>query len=349
LIVKENVTMSAKRASVVLVSLMVALAVAACSAATPAPSPEPTQPPAQAPTAAPTQAASATPAGVTPAGVTPAGQTVFTMGDIGSDPAVIIDGTQPIADYIAKKLGKFGITKGQVKVAKDADEMTRWLKDGQVDLYFDSVYPAALISDASGAKPFIRRWKGGVEEYHTVIFAAKSSGITQVDQLNGHVIGFDNEYSTSGYVLPLAYLTEAGLTLVQKQSFSDTVGADEVGYTFSQADQNTIQWVVSGKLAAAATDNVTYDKLPDDVKSQLVIVAETEALPRQVGVIRPGIPDDLKNALVQVLINAGSDPDAAAALKSFQGTTKFDEFPQGIDQALTRIHQLEDIVKSAKK
>ena len=331
--------MSAKRASVVLLSLMVALAVAACSAATPTPSPEPTHLPTQAPTAAPIQAATAT----------PAGQTTLTMGDIGSDPAVIIDGTQPIADYIASKLGKFGITKGQVKVAKDADEMTQWLKDGKVDLYFDSVYPAALISDASGAKPFIRRWKGGVEQYHTVIFAAKSSGITQVDQLNGHVIGFDNEYSTSGYVLPLAYLTEAGLTLVQKQSVTDTVGADEVGYTFSQADQNTIQWVVSGKLAAAATDNVTYDKLPDDVKSQLVIVAETEALPRQVGIIRPGIPDDLKNALVQVLVNAGTDPDAAAALKSFQGTTKFDEFPQGIEQALTRIHQLEDIVKSAKK
>ena len=331
--------MSAKRVSVLALSLMVALAVAACSAATPAPSSEPTQPPTAAPTSVPTQAATAT----------PAGQTVITMGDIGSDPAVIIDGTQPIADYIASKLGKYGITKGQVKIAKDADEMTQWLKDGQVDLYFDSVYPAALISDASGAKPFIRRWKGGVEQYHTVIFAAKSSGITQVDQLNGHVIGFDNEYSTSGYVLPLAYLTEAGLTLVQKQSVGDTVGADEVGYTFSQADQNTIQWVDSGKLAAAATDNVTYSKLPDDVKSQLVIVAETEALPRQVGVVRPGIPDDLKNALVQVLINAGQDPDAAAALKSFQGTTKFDEFPQGIDQALTRIHQLEDIVKNAKK
>ena len=329
--------MSAKRASVLVSALTVALAVAACSASTPAPSATPT------PAAAPTQAVTAA-----PASATPAGQTVFTMGDIGSDPAVIIDGTQPIADYIASKLSQYGITKGQVKIAKDADEMTQWLKSGQVDLYFDSVYPAALISDASGAKPFIRRWKGGVEQYHTVIFAAKSSGITKVSQLVGHDIGFDNDLSTSGYVLPLAYLTEAGLTLVEKQSITDTVGSNEVGYTFSQADQNTIEWVVSGKLAAAATDNVTYGNLPADTQSKLVIIAETESLPRQVGIIRPGIPDDLKNALVQVLINAGNDPKAAAALKSFQGTTKFDEFPQGIDQALTRIHQLEDIVKNAK-
>lgn len=331
--------MSGKRFSILLSAVWMALAVVGCSAPTPAATPAPTEATTQAATEAATPAATEK----------PAGQTVFTMGDIGSDPSVIIDGTQPIADYIASKLGKYGITKGQVKVAESADQMTQWLKDGTVDLYFDSVYPAALISDASGAKPFIRRWKGGVEEYHTVIFAAKSSGITKVEQLSGHVIGFDNDLSTSGYVLPLAYLTEAGLTLVEKKSVTDTVDKSEIGYTFSQADQNTIQWVVSGKLAAAATDNVTYAKLPDDIKSQLLIIAETEALPRQVGIIRPGISDDLKAGLVETLLGADKDDAGKAALKSFQSTSKFDEFPQGIDKALERVHQLQDIVNKAKK
>src|SRR5438105_229996 len=75
---------------------------------------------------------------------TPAGRAIV-LGDIGDDPAVIIQGTQPIADYLAAQLKDQGITHGEVRVAKDADEMAQFIKDGKVDLYFDSLYPAMLI------------------------------------------------------------------------------------------------------------------------------------------------------------------------------------------------------------
>jgi phosphonate transport system substrate-binding protein len=106
--------------------------------------------------------------------------------------------------------------------------------------------------------------------------------------------------------------------------------------------------VLSGRVAAAATDSTTYGELPADVKDKLVILAETEALPRQVGIARPGLDEKLKAALVEVLLHAHEDDAGKKALDSFQGTAKFDEFPQGIDKALERIDELVAIIDEAK-
>ena len=49
------------------------------------------------------------------------------LGDISDDPAEVIDGTQPLADYLASQLGDYGITEGQVRVASSTDEMASLL------------------------------------------------------------------------------------------------------------------------------------------------------------------------------------------------------------------------------
>ena len=270
------------------------------------------------------------------------------LGDIADDPAEVIEGMQPLADYLAVQLKDQGISEGQVKVAASAEEMEQLLKDGEVDLYFDSVYPAMLISDASGAQPILRRWRRGVGEYNTVIFTRKDSGITSVDELKGHLIALDNEFSTSGFVLPAAYLTEQGLTLVGKESYDEPAAADEVGFVFSHADENTLQWVLSGNVSAGATDNVHFEDYPKEAADQLVALAETESVPRQVVLVRPGMDEALLEAVNKALLEADESEDGKAALQNFDKTSQFDEFPQGIDAALKRMRELQEIVAGLK-
>lgn len=45
------------------------------------------------------------------------------LGDISDDPAEVIDGTQPIADYLAEHLKEYGISSGQVRVVSSISEM----------------------------------------------------------------------------------------------------------------------------------------------------------------------------------------------------------------------------------
>lgn len=289
-----------------------------------------------------TQTSPTTPA-ATPS-PTPQGRAIV-LGDISDDPGEVIEGTQPLANYLAKNLQEYGITEGQVHVATTSDEMVELLKSGAVDLYCDSVYPATLISDASGAQPILRRWRFGVEAYHSIIFTSKESGITSLAELPGHFIAFDNPLSTSGYVLPAVYLTERGVKLVGKSGHDQAVGADEVGFVFSYDDENTLQWLLSGMVAAGATDDYYYNvTFPADVREKLRVLAETEYVPRQVVVARPGLDPQLLAAIKQLLLAAHENEEGQAVLEPFQ-TLRFDEFPGGIETAQNRMRAMMEVVR----
>ena len=91
---------------------------------------------------------------------------VITLGDIDpTDPVKKINRFQPLADYMADGLADAGITKGEVIIAADTEEMSRLLQSGRVDLYFDSPFPALRVQQISGSRIVLRRWKEGNASY----------------------------------------------------------------------------------------------------------------------------------------------------------------------------------------
>ncbi len=273
----------------------------------------------------------------------PTGKAIV-IGDVTNQPAKKITRYQPLADYLAANLAAEGIGVGEVKVAPDVQTMAEFLKAGEVDIYFDSPYPAMIASNISGAKPILRRWKGGDAMYHTVIFAMKDSGIQTLMDLSGKMMAFDDVTSTSGFVLPYVHLKEAGLKLVEKSSPTDQVAADQVGYVFSKDDQNNIQWVISGKVDAAAVDHQSYLDIPEESRTAMTILAETEDVARHVVLVRPGLSPELVEALKKVMVNMDETEEGKAVLKTFEDTAQFDAFPT--DQDIARMQQLYEQVQN---
>lgn len=266
------------------------------------------------------------------------------IGDVTNQPAKKITRYQPLADYLAANLAQQGIGVGEVKVAPDVQTMGEFLKAGEVDIYFDSPYPAMLVSNQSGAKPILRRWKGGDALYHTVMFAMKDSGIQTLQDLSGRIVAFDDVSSTSGFVLPFVHMKEAGLKLVEKASPTDEVAADEVGYVFSQDDQNNIQWVISGKVDAAAVDHQSYLDIPEESREAMTILAQTEDVARHVVLIRPGLSPEIEEAIKKIMVDMDETEEGKAVLEKFEETAQFDAFPT--DQDIDRMQQLYEQVQN---
>lgn len=262
------------------------------------------------------------------------------IGEISGDPIEAVEEAQPLADYLAANLEDYGIVSGRVVVADDMDEMIALFEDGEVDLWFDSVFPATVVSDLTGAEIFIRRWKKGVEEYHTVIFTSADSGITSLADLPGHMIAFEEDFSTSGYMLPFTYLVQEGLTPAEKEDMDDRVDPDEVGYIFSDDNDNTVLWVFEGRVDVGAIENTDFEDLDPGLIDLFTVLAETEAMPRHVGVMRAELDSDLAEAITVLLQNAHEDENAQDALEAFSKTSQFDDFPEGIVSATTRMREL---------
>jgi phosphonate transport system substrate-binding protein len=275
-----------------------------------------------------------------------AGDTLV-VGDISDDPAETINGTQPLADYLAAQLAEFGLTAGQVKIAPDIETMSEWMRDGEVDLYFDSPYPALVISDQTGATPILRRFRFGVPEYHTVFFTQKDSDLASLADLWGQMVAFEGSFSTSGYMLPLSFLIENEMNPVEKSSREMSVAADEVGYVFSASDDSSVQWVISGLVPVGAVDNVTFSRLPEEAQAELKIIAATEDVPRQLVLVQPGMDADLVAAIRAELLAMDESEEGRAALEVFQ-TTEFAEFEEGAEAALARMRELYEMVQRAQ-
>ena len=271
--------------------------------------------------------------------------TTLILAGISEEPSKILRRFQPLADYLATQLQADGISIGEVKVAPDLDTMTMWMANGEVDLYFDSLYPAMVVADRSGGEPILRRWKDGIGEYHSIFFARADSGLTSLNDLQGNLIAFEEPLSTSSYMVPLAYLKELGFTVTHKEldSSSPTVAANEIGYLFSGEDQNTIQWVITGKVAAGVTDNGNYLELPEATREGMTILAETEALPRQVVMARPNMDKDLQEGLISILMDMDEEEAGQVVLEDFK-TARFDNFPEGLDVAMARMRQLYELI-----
>jgi len=265
---------------------------------------------------------------------------VIVVSDISDEPSKEINRLLPLADILAANLTGYGIGVGDVKIAPDMETMIKWMKAGEVDLYMDSPYPAMMISDGSGAEPLLRRWKSGVAEYKSVIFAFKESGLTSLNDLNGQMVAFEEPFSTSGYMMPLALLVEAGLNPVKKESPEAAVAADEVGYIFSGEDENSIQLILGGKVPVAVLDNVTFGELPEETRQQLVILAESEMVPRQVVMVRPNMEPELKEAISQILMGLDDSEEGQVILETLKKTDRFDPFPGGPEAAFDRMREL---------
>lgn len=105
-----------------------------------------------------------------------------------------------------------------------------------------------------------------------------------------------------------------------------------------------VQWVISGKVDAGATDIHTFEKIPSATRAQMTIIAETEKLPRNLVLVsnelEPELVEKLKNALLEIDQTASG----AEILDKFEKTVKFDEFPS--QQTIARMQQLYEQVQN---
>ena len=250
------------------------------------------------------------------------------VGRVTNNPRKDYSRFKQLADYLAARLSDQGITGSRIQFAKDDDMMAALLREGVVDLIPESVFPALTYADKAGAKLILREWRDGVASYHTVLFARKDSGITELTDLLGKTIAFEDPGSTSAYFVPRAELRAAGLELVELSGPDQKPPPQAVGYVFAGSENNIVAWVHRGLVDAGPFSNIDWsqdDDAPPELRKDLTIFHRSEPLPRSVVVVRGNLPAELELRIRQVLLTAAEDPEGRAALKAYKNVARYDE------------------------
>lgn len=269
--------------------------------------------------------------------VTTAHATSLIIGSISNEPAVETRLFAPLAHYLAKQLAPQDITKGEVVVAESIKEMVTLLKTKQVDVYLESPMSSLIVNHLAGSKMTLRRWKKGSAEYRSVIFVKEQSPIQNLAQLAGKRIGFKDAYSSTGYILPRIAMKQAGLQLMQLPDARAKVLEGSTGYVLNNDDENTMVWVLHGKIDAGAMGSTMLNEYAKGDRNKLRIIHETFSIPRHVVNLRNDFPDHLKQPLLKAFLDMDQNPEGKAILEAFEKTVRFDHLP---DETRERMQQI---------
>ena len=227
-----------------------------------------------------------------------------------------------------------------VVVAPTPAQMMKLLDEKRVDFYMESPYPTYLINRLGAAKLLLRRWKGGIGDYRSLIFANRDSGIARLDELRGKIIAFEDTHSTSGYFLPKLLLLKKGFSVIEKPSAGASVSSREIGYIFADTYKNIANLVLENKVAAGAFSNNDYGSLDDASKTSISILGESEAMPRHLVSVRKDFPEAATKRLKEILLGMQQDEAGQRILQQTDNTTKFDTLPGGEETVRRKLIEL---------
>lgn len=283
------------------------------------------------------------PGGGSPSAVGLSGR-ILTLGDVDPDtPTERVRRMQPLADHLAAGLTEHGISGGRVVIARNLREMAELMRDGKVDVYFDSAFPAVSVRRLAGSRIVLQGAILGVFEYAGVLVARKGEGIDGLEDLVGRVVAFEEPHSTTGFLLPFAAFAEKGLDLVERRYPRDRVDEDRVGYYFSGDEENSVALVLDGVVTAAALSTEDWNELPPEYRDELELISQTRTLPRQLVSVRSDLPEAVEAPLREELLALGG-----ARLEEDSGAWSWDFRPltPKAEAELARIESLAEEILS---
>lgn len=222
------------------------------------------------------------------------------------EPAVEKARVKKMTDWIG---GQIGITI-EVVVATDYTTAIVALKTGDADIARLGPFSYVLATTQTECEAIARsvKAKSGLDTYKAIIITREHSGINDLEDLRGKTFAFVDVASTSGYLIPMVMLLEAGV--IPEEDFTRIYFA---GY-------HDAVWtaVNNGDVDAGCTND--YRLLPaiDDNQlgtENLKIIAYSDPIPLSPIVIRSDMNAELK-AKIQDAFLAVPEELALEAWKS---------------------------------
>ncbi|MBI4843749.1 MAG: phosphate/phosphite/phosphonate ABC transporter substrate-binding protein [Nitrospirae bacterium] len=156
----------------------------------------------------------------------------------------------------------------------------------------------------------------GKSAYQGYIFVRKESRINSVATMKNSVIAFVDKATSAGYIFPIAYFRENGVTDINTY-FRE--------HFFSGSHDAAIYAVLNKEADVGCAKNTIFERLAAEdpsVKNDLVIIAKSPFFPSNGMGLRNDIDQPTRAKLQSVLLDMENSPEGKKVLDEF-GAVKF--------------------------
>ncbi len=197
------------------------------------------------------------------------------------------------------------------------------LRFGHADAAFMSAWPAALAQKHAGAEVAlaeIREVTIGEEKqeapyYFSYWVVRKDSPYQTLDDLRGKRAAFPSQLSTSGYVAPMAKMTELGFISVADGKEADPKDFfSEVRFAggYAQAWES----LKAGQVDVSVIAGDVPEDLYRDVLGSTRVIEQQGPIPSHAFVVRKDLDEGVRSDLVDALMELG-EPDHRDLMRKF--------------------------------
>lgn len=221
----------------------------------------------------------------------------------------------PLADYLTKKTG----VKVNISILSRYGNIIDRFVTQKMDGAFFGSFTGTLAIEKLEVVPLARPMNlDGSTQYWGYLFVRKDSKIKNVKDMKGKKMAFVEKSTTAGYIFPIAYLKENGVTDINT-FFSE--------HYFTGSHDASVYAVLDRKADIGAAKHSVYDrvrKVDPRVDKELLILAESAKVPSNGLCVRKGLDENIKKKLKEALLNLDKDPEGKTVLEKF-GAIKFIE------------------------
>ncbi|SIP88745.1 phosphonate transport system substrate-binding protein [Alkalispirochaeta americana] len=207
------------------------------------------------------------------------------------DQAVMMERYQPFLEHVEGVLG----VKTELFFGNDFTAMVEAMRFEHIEVSKFGPSAYVMAAERAGAEAFVQGVRdASAPTYKSYIIARDDSGIDTIEDVLGRNFAWVDPASGSGYLFPRAMMLGALDTTDEKMDalFENVI--------FSGGHDASVRFVINGDVDAAAVSDSQIQRMRAAEfpgMENIVVVAETDPIPRSPEAYRSNLPDSLKQAL----------------------------------------------------
>ncbi len=228
------------------------------------------------------------------------------------NPEKLISNVKPAMNFLEREMGR----KVRYFITLNYSAAVEAMISKKADVSFMSPLPYVLANRHSGVEAVLGEIYDGKSYYYSKIFVRKDSGIKKLSDLRGKTIAYVDPISSSGFMYPHDIFIRAGLA---KGGVEKPEGGFFRRVYFAGGDQQAINSMVGGFVAAAGVSQYALNLLRPEHRDRVVAIAQSARIPSHNVVVRKGLEPEIRRKFVSAMLKM-NQPENRSLLRALYGT-----------------------------